>query len=85
MVERERESGTLDGIMGISRCRLLRGVKLHGISVGWLHAERRCVYEANYMAPYASPPENPMAGLTLAYVPPLVDRRESRPVQGDGQ
>jgi hypothetical protein len=47
--------------------------------------ERRCVYEAIYMAPYASPPENPMAGLTLAYGPLLVDRRESRPVQGDGQ
>ena len=46
--------------------------------------ERRGVYEAVYMAPYASPPENPMAGLTLAYGPLLVDRRESRSILGDG-
>ena len=42
--------------------------------------ERRCVYEAIHLASYASPPENPMAGLTLAYGPSLVDRRESRPI-----
>jgi len=43
----------------------------------------RCRYETSVS--YASPPETPMAGLTLAYGPLLVDRRESGPILGDGQ
>jgi hypothetical protein len=42
-----------------------------------------CHYETSVS--FASPPENPMAGLTLAYGPLLVDRRESYPILGDGQ
>jgi hypothetical protein len=53
------------------------------VDVAHLRRERRCRYETPVS--YASPPENPMAGLTLAYGPLLVDRRESRPILGDGQ
>ena len=48
-----------------------------------MRRERRCHYETSVS--FASPPENSMAGLTLAYGPLLVDRRESRPILGDGQ
>jgi hypothetical protein len=45
----------------------------------------KCVYQTICIASYASSPENPMAGLTVAYGPLLVDRRECRPILGDGQ
>jgi hypothetical protein len=53
--------------------------------VAWLSVEVSTCGEKGDSVSFALPPENSMAGLTLAYGPLLVDRRESRPILGDGQ